>query len=128
MEYSKRFPGFKLFVRRQRNAIATQTTTTPQSTDFSVIHGLRAAIEAISEPTESQKEMLQQLSGKGCITGKSSNKGRVICITSARDNASMKSLEDIFHTVLMQQNSTAASHKELLTISHCHYKPYSCQY
>lgn len=30
-----------------------------QSTDFSVIHGLRAAIEALAEPTEMQKEAME---------------------------------------------------------------------
>ncbi|KAG4080028.1 hypothetical protein HA402_006340 [Bradysia odoriphaga] len=89
----------------------------PQSSDYSVIHGLRAAVEAISEPTEQQKELL--LHGK--LNSKMfTNKGRVICITSARDDASMKSLEDIFHTVIVQQNALSAAHKELMPIDHCH--------
>lgn len=33
---------------------------------------------------------------------------------------SMKSLEDIFHTVLMQQNTVAGQHSEMLKIDHCH--------
>lgn len=87
---------------------------TPQSTEYSVIHGLRAAVEAIAEPTEQQKEHM------AAATAKYPNKGRVICITSARDDASMKSLEDIFHTVIVQQNVLSAGHKELLNIDHCH--------
>lgn len=70
-----------------------------QANDYSVIHGLRAAIEALAEPTDFQKE---QLAGKEHTVY---NLGRVICITSARDDASMKSLEDIFRTVLVQQNT-----------------------
>lgn len=91
---------------------------TPKSTDYSVIHGLRAAVEAIAEPTEEQKEYLQNpstLENDPIV-----NKGRVICITSARDDASMKSLEDIFHTVIIQQNALSANHQELLNIDNCH--------
>ncbi|EDS33153.1 conserved hypothetical protein [Culex quinquefasciatus] len=85
-----------------------------QANDYSVIHGLRAAIEALAEPTDLQKE---QLAANEQVTY---NLGRVICITSARDDASMKSLEDIFRTVLMQQNTISASHKEYLKIDQCH--------
>ncbi|CAD6991453.1 protein asunder [Ceratitis capitata] len=92
----------------QRNAV--------QSSDFSVIHGLRAAIEALAEPTESQFTKLQDRENSNSL----SNKGRVICITSARDNSSMKSLEDIFHTVLVQQNTLAATQRKMLHIDHCH--------
>lgn len=47
-------------------------------------------------------------------------RGRVICITSARDDASMKSLEDIFLTVIQQQNSLSVNQKDLVTIERCH--------
>lgn len=89
---------------------------TPQSSDFSVIHGLRAAIEALAEPTLHQKELQIEMGESNKVP----NKGRVICITSARDNPSMKSLEDIFHTVLMQQNTLAATQNKFLHIDHCH--------
>lgn len=71
--------------------------------DYTVLHGLRAAIEAISEPTDLQQENMQ-LDGQKIL-----NNSRVICITSARDNDSMKRLEDIFLTVLNQQNKQAAT-------------------
>lgn len=87
------------------------------SAEFSVIHGLRAAVEALSEPTDFQKEQ-QVVSKRESL--KLKNRGRVICITSARDDASMKSLEDIFHTVMIQQNTLVASNKDLLQIDHCH--------
>ncbi|XP_054725944.1 protein asunder [Anastrepha obliqua] len=98
----------------QRNAV--------QSSDFSVIHGLRAAIEALAEPTETQLALLQERDSALIHSGENPmpNKGRVICITSARDNSSMKSLEDIFHTVLMQQNTLAATQRKMLHIDHCH--------
>lgn len=87
---------------------------TPQSTDFSVIHGLRAAVEAIAEPTDQQKE-------ESLKTGKVQNWGRVICITSARDDSSMKSLEDIFSSVIHQQNvQTLSGNQNYISIDHCH--------
>ncbi|XP_017848530.1 protein asunder isoform X2 [Drosophila busckii] len=95
--------------------VSVPTRSIPQSSDYSVIHGLRAAIEALAEPTDDQL----QAAKLGCQ--KIPNEGRVICITSARDNTSMKSLEDIFNTVLLQQNalSAAPSNKGLI-IDHCH--------
>lgn len=93
---------------------------TPQSSDYSVIHGLRAAIEALAEPTELQMNLMQSQENANITNGKIPNKGRVICITSARDNPSMKSLEDIFHNVLMQQNTLAMAQNKLLNIDHCH--------
>lgn len=87
---------------------------TPQSSDYSVIHGLRAAVEALAEPTEAQTEKIN-------AGGKVVNAGRVICITSARDDESMKSLEDIFLTVLTAQNKLlVASNQNYLEIDRCH--------
>lgn len=87
---------------------------TPQSSDYSVIHGLRAAVEALAERTEAQTEKLS-------AGGKVLNAGRVICITSARDDESMKSLEDIFLTVLTAQNKLLiASNQNYLEIDRCH--------
>lgn len=54
-----------------------------QTTEFTVIHGLRAAIEALSEPNEAQKEMQQTKNENNKAI---QNRGRVICITSARDS------------------------------------------
>lgn len=90
----------------------------PHSAEFTVIHGLRAAVEALVEPTEQQKEKMK--SG-----GKVVNKARVICITSARDDSSMKSLEEIFYTVVAQQNmlpqtKPSKSSNEFLKIDKCH--------
>lgn len=65
--------------------VSVPSRSIPQSSDYSVIHGLRAAIEALAEPTDEQMHAAQI----GCK--KIPNEGRVICITSARDNTSMKS-------------------------------------
>lgn len=88
----------------------------PQSNEYSVIHGLRAAVEAIAEPTDNQKELIQQNSGHKRII----NNARVICITSARDNESMKSLEEIFHTAILLQKSLVTKDPNLLQIDNCH--------
>lgn len=94
-------------------AMVSVPPNTPQSTDFSVIHGLRAAIEALIEPTEKQLEDLT----KG---EKNVNNGRVICITSARDDSSMKSLEDIFTSVLQAENMKALTAPNVIPIDRCH--------
>jgi Cell cycle and development regulator len=86
-----------------------------QTSDFTVIHGLRAAIEALAEPADFQKEYMQKNE-----TTRVSNRGRVICITSARDNPSMNSLEKIFHQVLVQQNNISQKSEQLLNIDFCH--------
>lgn len=65
--------------------VSVPSRSIPQSSDYSVIHGLRAAIEALAEPTDEQL----QAAHFGCK--QIANEGRVICITSARDNTSMKS-------------------------------------
>lgn len=71
--------------------------------EYTVLHGLRAAVDALSKYTDNQIE--KKNSGDGT---KLLNRCRVICITSARDNESMKRLEEIFLTVLTQQNKLAA--------------------
>lgn len=75
-------------------------------TDFSVIHGLRVAIEALSECSEIQREKRTSMTENAT---KLLNRGRVICITSARDDVNMKSLENIFLSQLTQQNKLAVS-------------------
>lgn len=76
--------------------------------DYTVLHGLRAAIEAMSECTDIQQEH-QKKNSIGETQTRMLNRGRIICITSARDNDSMKRLEEIVQTVLLQQNKAAAA-------------------
>lgn len=92
-------------------------TMPAKNADFTVMHGLRAAIEALAEPTELQSSLMNS----GIVNEDNfQNQGRVICITSARDDASMKTLEEIFHSVLIQQNSQLGkSTKNMLTVSKC---------
>jgi hypothetical protein len=77
-----------------------------QQGEFSVIHGLRAAIEALCECSDIQHEKRTSLTENA---SKVLNRCRVICITSARDNNSMKRLKEIFQNVLIQHNKIAAA-------------------
>lgn len=87
--------------------------------DFSVVHGLRAAIEALGECTDLQLEKRKAMAlGDGNI--KLINRCRIICITSARDNDSMKRLQEIFNNCLHAHNKLAAGSDRYLAIDHCH--------
>lgn len=88
----------------------------PQTLDYSVLHGLRAAVEVLSEMTDNQMEKHKSFDGGG--SKKLINRCRVICITSARDNKSMNRLEEIFHNVLQTQNKLAIG--TLIPIDYCH--------
>ncbi|XP_022921046.1 integrator complex subunit 13 [Onthophagus taurus] len=85
------------------------------SGDFTVLHGLRSAVEALNESTDIQQEKINEESGVKVI-----NRGRIICITSARDNESMKRLEEIMLGILEGQNETANNSESLIPIDHCH--------
>ncbi|KAK0096332.1 hypothetical protein PV326_005787 [Microctonus aethiopoides] len=89
----------------------------PPDVDFSVIHGLRVAIEALTECSEVQHAKRTSLPENAT---KIQNRGRVICITSARDDINMKSLENIFLSQLAQQNKIALGSDDLMPIHHCH--------
>lgn len=101
------------------------SSTAAANLDYTVLHGLRAAIEALSECSDVQLDKKQKAT---TTTTKLANRCRVICITSARDNDSMQRLEEIFLSVLQQQNKIAAAAASsssspadrLLTIDHCH--------
>lgn len=85
--------------------------------DYSVIHGLRVAIETLNECSEIQHDKRTSLNEN---TSKLVNRGRVICITSARDNSNMKNLENIFLNELTQENKTALASDQLVSKSIIH--------
>lgn len=84
--------------------------------DYSVVHGLRVAIETLNECSEIQHEKRTSLNE---TSSKLINRGRVICITSARDDSNMKNLENIFLNELVQENKTALSSDQSVFM---HYK------
>lgn len=87
-----------------------------QGMDHTVLHGLKAAVEVLSEMTDVQLEKQKNCKGNS----KFLNRCRVICITSARDNESMNRLEEIFHNVLQSQNKLSNSDDRLIPIDNCH--------
>ncbi|KMQ90411.1 protein asunder-like protein [Lasius niger] len=97
--------------------LGVPTKTPDPGEDYSVIHGLRVAIETLNECSEIQHEKRTSLNEN---TSKLVNRGRVICITSARDNSNMKSLENIFLNELAQENKTALASDHLIPIDYCH--------
>lgn len=93
-------------------AILGVPTKTPKpGDDYSVIHGLRVAIETLNECSEIQHEKRTSLNENA---SKLVNRGRVICITSARDNSNMKNLENIFLNELTQENKNALASDQLV--------------
>lgn len=94
--------------------VGAPITNRPPSADNSIIHGLKAAIDTLFEPTDEQRELMKTQNGEKC-----ENKGRVVCLTSCRDDNSMTSLEEIFKTVLLKQNDTISQHQDLLPLNEC---------
>ncbi|XP_032665480.1 integrator complex subunit 13 isoform X1 [Odontomachus brunneus] len=99
-------------------AILGVPTKTPEpGEDYSVVHGLRVAIGTLNECSDIQHEKRTSLNEN---TTNLINRGRVICITSARDDSNMKSLENIFLNELAQENKTALASDHLIPIDYCH--------
>lgn len=69
-----------------------------QHREYSVIHGLKAAVDAMSECTEEQHN-----TRKSPGSGKLFNHCRVVCITSTRDDESMQKMQEIFLRVGMNE-------------------------
>lgn len=93
--------------------LGVPTKTPDPGEDYSVIHGLRVAIETLSDCSDVQKKKRTSLNENNQLI----NRGRVICITSARDNGNMKSLENIFLNELAQENKNALASDELVSFS-----------
>ncbi|KAJ0177124.1 hypothetical protein K1T71_007133 [Dendrolimus kikuchii] len=86
--------------------------------------GLCAAIESMGEPSPSQVTQVP-------TDRQNKNRGRIICITSARDNDSIRSLAEIALNTLVQQNKKASlaqpvastdstSNPQPLVVHYCH--------
>ncbi|XP_071448707.1 integrator complex subunit 13 [Hetaerina americana] len=87
------------------------------SRDCSIFYGLKSAIEALCECSDIQHERRTSLTENA---SKVLNRCRVICITSTIDNSSIKSFEEYFQNILIQQNKIAAGSDHLITVHHCH--------
>lgn len=91
--------------------LGVPTKTPDPGEDYSVVHGLRVAIETLNECSDIQHEKRTSLNEN---ISNLINRGRVICITSARDDSNMKSLENIFLNELAQENKTALASDQLI--------------
>lgn len=78
--------------------------------DYDLLHSLSHAIEALCEQTENQ----QQYSPDDV-----QNKGRIICLTSARSEAQIRMFEEYVQDAMNQHNKIASSSDTLLPIQHC---------
>ncbi|XP_039289924.1 integrator complex subunit 13 [Nilaparvata lugens] len=85
--------------------------------EYTVVHGIRAAVKALSESSEIQHEKRNSLNETASML---LNNCRVICLTSARDNISIKSIQEIFLNELVQVNKIAASSDHLIPVNNCH--------
>lgn len=86
--------------------------------DYSVIHGFRASIDAMRECSEAQ--LKKRASLDDTAASELLNRCRMICITSARDNESVKNLQDIFQNELQRIQRSASTSDHLVAIDHCH--------
>ncbi|KAF4519223.1 hypothetical protein B566_EDAN015329 [Ephemera danica] len=89
----------------------------PGGPEFTVVHGLKSAVEVLCECSESQHEKRTNLADSA---SKVQNRTRVICITSARDNSQIRSYEEYFLSMLLHQNKIAAASDNFIPIHHCH--------
>uniref|UniRef100_A0A0B6ZZE1 Protein asunder n=1 Tax=Arion vulgaris TaxID=1028688 RepID=A0A0B6ZZE1_9EUPU len=74
---------------------------------FSVLHGLSSAIECLREPSQHQRDMLEQ-SSTVC------NRGRIICLTNIKSDDYMHTLEEYVLDALSQHKMAEST--ELLSI------------
>ena len=78
--------------------------------EYSVMHGLSQAVEMLCEMSEIQQEGDRDLV---------QNKGRIICLTSAKSEAQIRILEECVVESINQNNKQAVDNEELLPIEHC---------
>lgn len=78
--------------------------------DYDLLHSLSHAIEALCEQTELQQEY---------SADDIQNKGRIICLTSARSEAQLRMFEEYVQDAMNQHNKLASSSDTLLPIQHC---------
>ncbi|XP_032673863.1 integrator complex subunit 13-like isoform X1 [Odontomachus brunneus] len=102
---------------RNATAILGVPTKTPEpGKNYSIVYGLHVAISILNECSHIQHEKRTFLNKN---TTNLVNRGRIICITSIRDDSNMKSLENIFLNKLTQKNKTALALNHL-PIDYCH--------
>ena len=87
-----------------------------------IITGFHKAIEALSEPTYLQTKSKDTLSD---TSAEPANKGRIVCISSFRNDSHIKSIEDSVKQLIVDRNELIEKQKtmdrnsQLLTITFC---------
>ncbi|XP_071960200.1 integrator complex subunit 13-like isoform X2 [Antedon mediterranea] len=82
----------------------------------SILHGLAAAVEVLCECTEEQHRVRTSMTD---VASKVSNKGRIICFTSVKNESHVEVLKKSVQDALTQHNKIAAGSDNLLLINHC---------
>jgi len=83
--------------------------------ECSIMHGLKSALEFLTECSEAQMDKLNSTNDS---KSKVLNRGRVICISSFREDGSVRNLESFFQETLIQINKSNFS-PGYLPIHHC---------
>lgn len=78
--------------------------------------GLKAAVDALSEPTEVQRTKRSTLTEDAA---KVLNKGRVILVTQIECETEVVSIKEKFHDFIIQGNKVAAATDNLMPVNHC---------
>ncbi|KAK7007289.1 hypothetical protein SK128_025646 [Halocaridina rubra] len=81
-----------------------------------LMKGLKAGIEALTEPSAIQHEKRTSLTENAT---KVLNKGRIILVTKMDSEDDVKVLKEKFHDILLHMNKTAAATDNLMAINHC---------
>ena len=77
-----------------------------------IIKGLNKAIEALSQPTKIQSEKRFSNDSKSSLM----NRGRIICISSFRNDSHIRSIEEIFIKSLYENNNLISSNNSTKNI------------
>ncbi|XP_029016608.1 integrator complex subunit 13 isoform X2 [Betta splendens] len=82
----------------------------------SILHGLFAAVESLCIITELQHERRAALMD---TAERVANRGRIICLTNAKSDTSVRMLEDYVQETILEQNKVAASSDRRMAIQQC---------
>lgn len=81
-----------------------------------LLKGLKAATEALTEPSAIQHEKRTSLTENAT---KVLNKGRIILVTKVETEDDVKAMKEKFHDALLHMNKTAAATDTQMAINHC---------
>lgn len=80
--------------------------------DLEIVHGLTQAVEEMCQPSDTQNELKAADENEAA-----DNKGRIICVSSFKNDAQVRMLEECVNDAIDQHNSLAAESSHLLPIT-----------